>query len=172
MNKILELEKIICKHYAALYAAALKLVTSPDVAQDITQEVIVRFWERRYLHREMGSIEGFLFTAIKNEALNYLRSNRREERRYKKIATPEREDPVVLNMLIEEETSRILVEAIDHLPEQSARVMRLLLAGHENKEISLILDVSVNTVKTLKYGAIRKLREYLLERDKRLHPGT
>jgi RNA polymerase sigma-70 factor (ECF subfamily) len=171
MNEILELEKMIRVHYAALYAVAVKFVTSPDVAQDITQEVIIRFWEKRHLYQHTDSITNLLFTSVKNEALNYLRGTRREQNRYKKLLVPGHEDPVVLNMLIEEETNQILVEAINRLPEQSARIMRLLLSGYENKEIALILGVSVNTIKTLKYGAIRKLRVYFLERDKRLHPG-
>jgi RNA polymerase sigma-70 factor (ECF subfamily) len=167
MQEILELEKIIREHYAALYSVAIKFVTSPDIAQDITQEVIIRFWEKQHLYKEVDSIEHLLFTSIKNKALNYLRNVKREENRYRNLSSPESEDPVVLNMLIEEETNQILVEAINRLPKQSAQIMRLLLSGYENKEIALILGVSINTIKTLKYGAIRKLREYFLEREKR-----
>ena len=54
----------------------------------------------------------------------------------------------------------MLQTAIGQLPEQSARIIRLALSGLENKEISRLLKVSVNTVKTLKYSAIRKLREH------------
>ncbi|MDR2130173.1 MAG: sigma-70 family RNA polymerase sigma factor [Odoribacteraceae bacterium] len=171
MKEIFELEKMIRGYYATLYAVAIKFVVSPDIAQDITQEVIIRFWEKRHFYRESDSIEHLLFVSVKNEALNYLRNTRRAENRYKKLSYPESEDPVALNLLIEEETNQILVEAIRHLPEQSARIMRLLLSGYENKEIALIIGVSINTVKTLKYGAIRKLRTYLLDRDRRLHPG-
>ena len=63
-------------------------------------------------------------------------------------------------MLIEEEINQILIHAIDLLPVQSARIMRLILSGYENKEIAKVMGVSVNTIKTLKYAAIRKLREY------------
>jgi RNA polymerase sigma-70 factor (ECF subfamily) len=171
MNEDPELERIFRAHYAALYAVALKFVISPDIAQDITQDVLVRFWERRYLHRGLTSIENFLFTAIKHESLNYLRSRQRAEKRHQHLAPASSEAPAVLNLLIEEETNQLLVEAINQLPEQSARVMRLLLSGYENKEVALILGVSVNTIKTLKYGAIRKLREYFLNRDQRLHPN-
>ena len=101
---------------------------------------------------------------IKNEALNYLRGSQREKQRYNHLEVEEFEHPKVLNMLIEEEINQILIHAIDLLPVQSARIMRLILSGYENKEIAKVMGVSV-TIKTLKYAAIRKLREYFNSND-------
>ena len=72
----------------------------------------------------------------------------------------ESEDPKVLNLLIAEDTNQALINAINTLPLQSARIMRLVLSGYENREIAQIMGISINTIKTLKYSAIRKLREY------------
>ena len=44
--------------------------------------------------------------------------------------------------------------------------MRLVLSGYENKEIAQVIGVSVNTIKTLKYSAMKKLKEYLISRYK------
>ena len=65
---------------------------------------------------------------------------------------------------MEEETNQLLLHAISLLPEQTAHVIRLVLSGYSNKEIALLVNVSINTVKTLKYGGIRKLREYFESR--------
>ena len=89
-----------------------------------------------------------------------LRGSERENNRYARLENPESEEPQIFNLFIEEETNQMLLTAIGQLPEQSARIIRLALSGLENKEISRLLDVSVNTVKTLKYSAIRKLREH------------
>ena len=115
MKEYAELENFIRKHYAALHTSALKFVKSEAAAQDITQEVIIRYWENQEKCHTIESVENFLFVMIKNEALNYLRGLERENKRYARL---------------------------------------------ENKEISRLLKVSVNTVKTLKYSAIRKLREH------------
>ena len=160
MKEYVELESFIRKHYAALHTSALKFVKSDTIAQDITQEVIIRFWENREKHRMIDSIENFLFVMIKNEALNYLRGLQRENNRYSRLESPESEEPQIFNLLVEEETNQMLITAIDTLPEQSRRIIRLALSGLENKEIARLLEISVNTVKTLKYGAIRKLRTY------------
>lgn len=164
MKEYAELEQFIRQHYSSLYATALKFVKSTDVAQDITQDIIIRFWEKQEQGalKEIVSVENFLFIMVKNEALNYLRSLQRENLRYARLDQEAMEEPQIFNLLVEEETNEMLVNALRTLPEQSARIMRLALSGLENKEIARLLDVSVNTIKTLKYGAIRKLREYFL----------
>ena len=62
------------------------------------------------------------------------------------------------DLVQEEEICRIIDDAIAQLPVQSAKIMRLTLDGKQNKEISEILNISVNSVKTLKYKSIDKLK--------------
>ena len=47
MKEYAEVENFIRKHYAALYTSALKFVKSEAVAQDIVQEIIIRYWENQ-----------------------------------------------------------------------------------------------------------------------------
>ena len=65
------------------------------------------------------------------------------------------------NRLIEEETYRIVSHAIDSLPPQSSKIIKMCLEGKQNKEIAEILGISVNSVKTLKYNALSTLKEVL-----------
>ena len=64
-------------------------------------------------------------------------------------------------MVIEEEAIEALYSAIDRLPAQSARIMRLVVKGDKNQEIADELGISVNSVKTLKYNALNILRKEL-----------
>lgn len=153
------LEKFIRDHYASLCAVASSFVDH-DTAQDITQDVLFKFWEKREKYVNLDSIDNFLFIMIRNEAISHLRQTKHERERYAKLPREESEEPAILQILIEEESNQILVNAINQLPPQAALIMRLVLSGYDNKEIARLIDVSINTVKTLKYGAIRKLREY------------
>ena len=85
MKEYAELENFIRKHYAALYTSALKFVKSEAVAQDIVQEIIIRYWENQEKYNTIESIENFLFVSVKNEALNYLRGIERENNRYARL---------------------------------------------------------------------------------------
>ena len=64
-------------------------------------------------------------------------------------------------MVIEEEAIEALYSAIDRLPAQSARIMRLVVKGDKNQEIADQLGISVNSVKTLKYNALKMLKNSL-----------
>lgn len=164
MRQPTELEILIRKHYAALYATALKFVKSPDYAENVVQEVFIRFWEKRPLDVQVNSEKDYLFTMVRNHSLNYLRSLKREQERYNQLEIEESEEAEIFNLMVEEESNYQLEIAIRTLPEQSARIIRMSLSGYENKEIARLLQVSINTVKTLKYGAIRKLREYFIHK--------
>jgi RNA polymerase sigma-70 factor (ECF subfamily) len=61
----------------------------------------------------------------------------------------------------EEETYRIIYQAIYGLPHQSRKIILLSLKGYKNPEIAGELQVSLNTVKTLKKNAYRELRDKL-----------
>ena len=151
MKDYTKLEKFIREHYASLRSVASRFV-DPDTAQDITQNVIYKFWEKKEHVDQIKDLDSFLFTMIKNEALTYLRSSKNETNKYSKIPLQEDEEtPEVLHIMIEEETNQILINAINQLP-----------SGYDNKEIAILVNISLNTVKTLKYGGIRKLREYFL----------
>jgi RNA polymerase sigma-70 factor (ECF subfamily) len=63
--------------------------------------------------------------------------------------------------VIENETYRILTEAIDRLPNRMREIMRLVLEGKSNAEIAQVLEVSVENVHSQKRLAYKKLRPYL-----------
>ncbi len=61
---------------------------------------------------------------------------------------------------VEEETYRIVSEAINKLPDQMKAIMQLSLEGKKNAEIADRLNISTETVHTLKKIAYKKLREF------------
>jgi len=96
----------------------------------------------------------------RNASLNYLRGKKREEKRYFSLLLETENEQELFNLLVEEEYNQLLIHAINQLPKHNARVIRYALSGYNNKEIAILLGISVNTIKSIKYSAIRKLREY------------
>ena len=62
-----------------------------------------------------------------------------------------------------QETLRVLYNAIDKLPPQTKEIILIGLDGKDNNEIAATLNISVNTVKTLKKNAYKTLRELLVD---------
>lgn len=109
-----------------------------------------------YLHQ----VKSFLYTAVRNKALNELEHSK-VVFEYAQKVIEKRKDSFFHDAVVEEETCRMLTDAIDKLPDQMRAIMRLAMEGKKNGEIAEYLNVSVETVHTLKKIAYKKLRIYL-----------
>lgn len=69
-------------YYPALHRFARGLLGDPEDADDVIQDVFFRLWRNRRDLGEQGSIRSYLFTGIRNRALDLLRRRRREQERY------------------------------------------------------------------------------------------
>lgn len=152
-------DNFVREHFASICAVAERFVKSPSVAQDIAQDVIIKYWENTDKEK-ISSVSDFLFIMVRNASLNYLRGRKREEKRHDIVKNESESEQELFNMLVEEEHNQLLLSAIDKLPKQNARIIRYALSGYNNKEIAILLGISINTVKSIKYSEIRKLRKY------------
>lgn len=157
-----EFHNIFNEYYAALCSFAFRYVEDADLSADIVQDVFAKLWQIRddffYLHQ----VKAFLYTAVRNRSLNELEHSRIAYE-YEQRAMAKRADAFFHDAIVEEETFRILSEAIDKLPPQMRAIMRLALEGKKNPEIAECLKVSPETVHTLKKKAYKKLRNYLTD---------
>lgn len=151
---------IFNKYYVTLCLFANQYIESQDVAADIVQDSFAKLWQIRedffYLHQ----VKAFLYTAVRNKALNELEHSKVAYEYAQKIIE-KKKDAFFHDAIIEEETYRIVTEAIDRLPSQMKSIMRLALEGKKNADIAESLNISTETVHTLKKIAYKKLREYL-----------
>lgn len=60
--------------YLPLYIHCRKFIPDPEEAKDLLQNVFLRFWEKREEIDIQTSINAYLYRAVQNECLNYLRS--------------------------------------------------------------------------------------------------
>ncbi len=149
-------EVLFKKYYLSMCIVACRLVGDEDIAKDIAQEVFIHLWEKRESYNFETTPDIFLYVAVKNKCFDYLKKQKKMPVQ-NSLGAAEREY-FFRDIVIEEETYRIVNEAIDALPAQSRRIMKLSLEGKQNKEISEELGISVNTVKSLKYKAMDILR--------------
>ena len=152
-------EAVFREFYPSMCVVAGKYLTDKEVAEDIAQEVFVRLWEKRKVYQSIPDLRTFLYVSVRNLCFNYLR----DQKKTVDCTSVELPDgcAVFVEQLMQEETYRMISKAISTLPRQSGRIMRLALEGKQNKEISEILGISVTTVKTLKYNALKMLKTAL-----------
>lgn len=149
-------ETLFRQFYPSLCVVARKIVVDREAAEDIVQEVFIRLWEKKGNYEAIPDLRAFLYVAVRNLCFNYLR-DKKETVDCTQVELADR-CTSFQEQLIQEETYRLISKAISGLPLQSGKIMRLTLDGKQNKEISEILGVSVTTVKTLKYNALKILK--------------
>ena len=116
-----------------------------------------KLWQIRrffYLHQ----VKAFLYTAVRNKALNELEHSK-VVYEYAQNVIEKKRIPFFHDAIVEEETYRIVSEAINKLPDQMKAIMQPSLEGKKNAEIADRLNISTETVHTLKKIAYKKLRE-------------
>ncbi|MFQ5632905.1 MAG: RNA polymerase sigma factor [bacterium] len=149
-----------------------RMVGRPEDAEDITQEVFVRIYQRLPSLREPKAFSSWLFTTARNESINYLRKkNRRQASSLEAmqentvLAQPINQNSEKHNpeqIATEGEMASVVQNALSAIPEinRSAFVLGVL-EGYSYKEVAEMLECSVNNVKLRVFRARALLSQKL-----------
>jgi RNA polymerase sigma-70 factor (ECF subfamily) len=161
-------EQLFEAYYGLLCNFALPYVESPDAAEDLVQEVLLWLWEERARIDVRGALRSYLYVAVRNRALNYLRSHRAARRwaagaeHDLPLAGVGQGPPSAERVLRRSEVTGALQVALAQLPER--RRMAFVLAwqhGLTNAETATIMGISVKGVEAALAKALDSLREAL-----------
>ena len=144
--------------YPTLCLFANKYLKDTDASFDIVQDAFIYIWNRREELQSINSAKSYLFKYVKNRSLNFLRDNELRNRINYEILSSE---IFYRDNLIEEEVYNTIYEAVRNLPPQGQKVIELSLDGLKNQEIADQLNITINTVKTIKLRAFQSLRKEL-----------
>src|SRR6202012_6094203 len=67
-------------HRKKVYTFSLRMLQSPELAEEVLQEVFIKFWNLKATASTIRSAEAWLRTATSNTALNVLRKKEVETR--------------------------------------------------------------------------------------------
>ena len=141
--------------YPSLCVFAKKYIVENDVVEDIAQESFLVYWESKKQFDSLDILKGYLYKTVKNKCLNHLKL---KGIRNDIINNTFDKKELFYEFVLEEETYYNLYQAIGKLPPQSQRIIELSMRGYKNPEIAEELNVSINTIKTLKRNAYKDLR--------------
>lgn len=152
--------EVFNEFYNSLVYFAMRYVERMEVAEDLVQELFISVWESDTQYISYHSFKTFLYTSIRNAALDYLKHKHVEGKYVSYVLEhPEAEEELATRMT-EEEVYRLFLKVLEELPARRKIIFKLHLQGKKNEEIARLLYVSVETVKTAKKESIRyfKLR--------------
>ena len=162
-----EFETIFRTHYAAMCDFALRYVREPALAEELVQDLFADLWARRGEWNLTGSLRAYLFTSVRNRALN-LRRRQAMERDWERDeiandSAPFQRAPERADVALEREDLRARVSAaVESLPERCRLVMHLRWREQlRHAEIASIMGISVKGVEMQLSRGLRALRAML-----------
>ena len=160
-----DFESLFNSHYSELCSYANMFLKDLDAAEEIVQDLFVKFWENRESIKIASSVRSYLFTSVRNSCLNFIKHLKIEES-YKKHNELERESGSVT---VDEEFEGSELEmqirkAIDKLPPERKKVFIMSrFEGLKYREIAEKSGISIKTVENQMGKAIKFLRHELAD---------
>jgi len=137
-----------------------RYLNDEDKSADVAQESFIRLWKSSNKFDSNDKRKSFLYTTARNICLNEFRHDVVVDEHNTVVKCLD-SDIFFRDNIIEEETYSLVYSAIDKLAPQSKKIILLSLRGYGNIEIAEELNISVNTVRTLKQNAYKKLKGIL-----------
>jgi RNA polymerase sigma-70 factor (ECF subfamily) len=167
-------EELFRAYYDILVGYALSLTSSSEVAEDIVQDALHRFW----LYRERDgfpprNVSQYLFGAVRKNATSHLRRRRVETRWQERATNLARDTSAVVGRPVSEgadaqtrfnDLANAAQVAVDELPPRCRQAYLLCRQhGMTYNEIAKVMGISRNTVEIHIGAALRALRVCLAE---------
>lgn len=156
--------------YLLMYAPLMRFATiythCEQMAEDVLADVFLKLWERRSALKEILNLRVYLYTAVKNTALNH------RNRQLQIADTEEGLDQLAgetnpAEQLISAETFRMVQKTIHQLPPRCKLIFQLAKEeGMRYKEIANILGISVKTIDNQLAIALSKIGNAVLEQER------
>jgi len=153
-----------------VFSLALRIVGDHAAAEEITQDVFLRVWEKAGTYRsEQGSVSTWLTSIARHRAIDVLRRQRSRPERQEvdwALVSPEALPSINGPEVATEATFRRqqVQAALARLPDEQRQVLALAyFRGYTHRQIAEALDQPLGTVKTRIRLAMQKLRRMLQE---------
>ena len=143
-----EFEKLFKELYTPLCRYCSRFVRSTDLAEEIVQERFLFLWERKDSLKIRSSYKSFMFTAVRNKAIDYLRSRAAKlSLSQEELSHEIHDDTDPYKSMEYHEFEKEITGILESLPEKCYIIFSLKrFGGLENKEIARKLKISEKTV--------------------------
>lgn len=153
-------EQLFKTHYKALHAYANTMLRDEDMAEEIVQQMFLKFWEKRELLGVQSSIKAYLYKCVHNDTLNYLKHQKIKTKYqdYASYSMNSENEPASHKVELTELETR-LQEALNELPEHCRTIFQMSRFEElKYREIADQLNISIKTVENQMGKALKILR--------------
>lgn len=164
-GQVTALSTLYDRYARLVYGLALRMLSNPEEAEDLTQEVFLTLWHRDAYNPARGSLSSYLTTLTRSRAIDRLRARSTRVRflqRWSGMVRSESGGATPLDQASIHERSQRLREALAQLPDNERQVLEIAYyEGLSQSEIAKRLDTPLGTVKTRSRQGLLRLRQTL-----------
>jgi RNA polymerase sigma-70 factor (ECF subfamily) len=161
-------EYVFKRYYQELCNFAFMYLKVEQSSEEVVQETFINIWEKRQKLNIQSSLKAYLYTAVKNRSINYLKSKATQVSQ-KSHSTSSDENPIHIaeEAAIEEamhnaELQSVLMQAVESLPKRCSEIFTLTrIEGLSYQEVADQLGISKKTVEAQMGIAFKKLRTFI-----------
>ena len=158
-------EQLFKTYFKRLHAYAFTILRDEVEAEEMVQQVFFKLWERNENLSLTGSVSAYLYRAVHNESLNYLKHQKVRSNHQLHVAYSmknEVEHPA--KKVMAGELEKKIHTALNELPEQCRTIFQMSRFDElKYREIADKLGISVKTVENQMGKALKLLREKLVD---------
>ncbi len=158
-------DRVFIKYFKNLHAYAFKLINDRDNAEELVQNVFCRIWEKKHLLKIDGYLKSFLYRAVHNECLNFIK-HQKVRYSFETHYSSKKEDAEsdLSKELAASELRRQLFMAISELPEDCASVFQMSRFEQlKYHEIATQLNIPIKAVEYQMGKALKVIRLKLID---------
>jgi len=160
MNQV-EFVNLIAPFKDKVFRLAKRLLVSTEEAQDATQDVLVKLWDKRESLEKYGSVEAFAMTITKNYCLDQLKSKRAGNLQIVHNNFTDRQ-PGMQQQLEDSDSLSWVEKIINQLPEQQRLIVQFRdVEQYEFEEIAKMMDMNETAVRVALSRARKTIREFM-----------
>ncbi|WP_312342051.1 RNA polymerase sigma factor [Chryseobacterium binzhouense] len=142
-----------------MFRFAKRFVLSSDEAEDIVQDLMIKFWQKKDELEQFGNLKSYALKSVRNECLNRLKHHDVKLG----FADLQLHRSELYNMEVNNLKEQI-VGFINQLPEKQKMVIHLKdVEEYEVSEISEILEMEENAVRVNLMRARQKVKEQITQ---------
>ena len=156
-------ERLFRAFYKPLCQFAFLFLHSKELSEEAVSDVLFNVWMKREQLAPVRNIRAYLYTAVRHQAIDYLRTNPEyvgEDINVYELEI-ESSEPTADEMMEREESHELLQKAFNTLPERCRMIARMFYNDQlQYKEIADILGVTRKTVEAQIAIAIHKVADF------------
>ncbi len=162
-NDSVALRILFERYFEALCFFSFQILKTIELSEESVSDVFTNIWLKRKTIDIKTNFRTYLYTAVKNQSINYLRKEKRYSQNMDSsnlhlIVSDQTADQLVLQQNLENKIDSLLKE----LPEKRGIIFRMnRIDGLSYKEIAEILSISISTVQNQMVKAIKHIADQL-----------